>query len=213
MTKKINKIHKKNLKESSRRWLLRQLNDPYVEQAKKLGYRSRAAFKLVEIQKKFDILKKGMLVVDLGSAPGGWSQIASQYVDRIIAIDLLEMEPLKNVEFIRGDFLDNEIYQKLKDILEDGKVDVVMSDMAPSTSGIKKIDHLRIMSLLENVYEFSKEHLKEGGSMIAKVFQGGAQTEFLKELRKHFSKVHHFKPNSSRKESSEMYIIAIGYHD
>ena len=204
-------IKNRKLKKSSREWLRRQLDDPFVAKAKKEGYRSRAAFKILEIQDKFKIFNKNSIVIDLGAAPGGWSQVISQIVQKIIAIDLLEMDPIPNVDFIKGDFTDELNMKKLEELLPDKKADVVMSDMAPNTCGIKKVDHLRIMGLLEIVYDFCKNILNPGGTMIAKVFRGGAENEFLNELKKHFSKIIHFKPNSSRKESPEIYIIAMGY--
>ncbi len=205
------KIKNKKMTESSRRWLMRQMSDPYVAMAKKEGYRSRASFKLLEINKKFHLIHSNDLVIDLGAAPGGWSQVASKICQKVIAVDLLDMAPLPKVEFIKGDFLHENTLKKLEILLQNTKADIVMSDMAPPTCGIKKIDHIRIMGLVEEVFEFSKLFLKDGGSMITKVFQGGAEPSFLNQLKKHFKKVHHFKPNSSRKESVEMYLIAMGF--
>jgi 23S rRNA (uridine2552-2'-O)-methyltransferase len=206
-------IQNKKLKQSSRTWLQRQLNDPYVERAKKEGYRSRAAFKILEIQEKFKIIKKNDIVIDLGAAPGGWSQIASKMCKKVVAIDLIDMDSFPNVDFIKGDFLDETSIEKIKAILPTGKADVILSDMAPNTCGIKKVDHLRIMNLVEAVIEFAKETLNIGGNMVAKVFQGGTESELLKELKKHFEKIVHFKPQSSRKDSSEIYLIALGFRE
>ena len=206
------KIKNKKLKKSSRDWLARQINDPFVVLAKKEGYRSRASFKILEIQEKFKIFKKNSTVIDLGAAPGGWSQVISKVcTNKIIAIDLLEMDPLPNVEFIKGDFLDQENISKINTLLNGKKADIIMSDMAPSTCGIQKVDHIRIMNLIEEVFEFCKESLEIGGTMVVKVFQGGAEQNFLKELKTYFQKIQHFKPKSSRKESPETYLIALGF--
>ena len=205
------KIIKKKLKDSSRKWLIRQMNDPYVADAKKKGYRSRASFKIIEIQDKYKIFNKNSLVVDLGAAPGGWSQIVSKVAKKVVAIDLLPMDQLPSVEFFQGDFLDPSNTEKIKELLDGHLADVIMSDMAPSTCGIQKIDHIRIMNLIEEVFEFCNDVLNQNGSMITKVFQGGTEGNLLRELKKKFKNVHHFKPNSSRKESSEMYLICIGF--
>ncbi len=201
------KIRKKNLTASSKKWLERQINDPFVHKAKADGYRSRAAYKIIEIQEKYRIIKRGMVVVDLGAAPGGWSQVVSTMLKdngKVYAIDLLPMDPLPGVEFFEGDF--NSIFDKLDD-----KVDVILSDMAPSSCGIKSIDHIRIMSLLEEVFDFAKDHLKENGSLVAKVLRGGTEAKLLSELKRSFKKVSHFKPQSSRSESTEIYVVAQGF--
>ncbi|MAI61193.1 MAG: rRNA methyltransferase [Micavibrio sp. TMED27] len=205
----------KGRKSASTRWLQRQLNDPYVEKAKKEGYRGRAAFKLVEMNEKLDFLKPDQIVVDLGAAPGGWCQVAAKYGARIAAIDLLEMDELDNVDFIQMDFMDDEAPEKLKKLLsaysDDGLADIVMSDMAPNTTGHKQTDHLRIMAVVEAAYYFSTEVLKPNGIFIAKVFQGGAQNTLLAQMNKDFDKIRHIKPPASRKESSEQYLIATGF--
>ena len=208
----MTKVFNKRLKQSSKRWMQRQLNDPYVEKAKREGYRSRAAYKILEIQRKFKIFDKNSVVLDLGAAPGGWSQVAGQMAKRVIAVDLLEMPPLSNVEFIKGDFTDDLVIQKINQHLQNQKVDVILSDMAPNTCGIKQVDHLRIIGLLETVYDFSKLSLKLGGTLVVKVFQGGAFGKLLTNIKKHFTIVNHFKPLSSRKESCELYLIAKDYH-
>lgn len=189
------------------------MNDQYVEKAKKAGYRSRAAYKILEIQQKFKIFDQHSIVLDLGAAPGGWSQVVSNIAKKVIAIDLLDMPPIPNVQFIRGDFTEERNMQMLIQLLGNEKADAVLSDMAPNTCGIKKIDHLRIINLLEDVYNFSIKILKPGGSLVAKVFQGGATNDLLRNLKQSFAKVGHFKPLSSRKESPEMYLIARGYRN
>ena len=204
-------IKNKNLKESSKKWLQRQMSDQYVEKAKKAGYRSRAAYKILEIQRKFKILDTRSIVLDLGAAPGGWSQVVANIAKKVIAIDLLDMAPIPNVHFIQGDFTEERNMQTLIQLLEKEKADAVLSDMAPNTCGIKKIDHMRIINLLEDVYDFSTKILKPGGSLVAKVFQGGATNNLLQNLKQSFTKVRHFKPLSSRKESLEIYLIAQGY--
>ena len=207
----------KGRKISSTRWLQRQLNDPYVQLAKQEGYRSRAAYKLKEIDEKYKLFSKGQVVIDLGAAPGGWSQVASQKIlsgtpwgGKILAIDLLAIEPLPNVKTLQQNFLsldENDILNWL-----DGqKVDVVLSDMAASASGHTLTDHLLIMQLCEDAFSFAQEHLKEGGAFVAKILQGGTENELLKLLKTHFSKVKHFKPKSSRSESAEMYVVCLGY--
>lgn len=204
-------IKNKKLKKSSRDWLQRQFNDPFVTLARKEGYRSRAAFKILEIQKKFKIANKDSIVVDLGAAPGGWSQVIAKICKQIIAIDLLDFEPIPNVDFIKGNFLENSTIEKIKSLLGGQKVDLIMSDMAPNTCGIKKVDHLRIINLIEEVFDLSKVILKPQGSLVLKTFQGGASEPLFSEVNRAFKKVTYFKPNSSRKESSEMYLIALGF--
>ncbi len=197
-------------------WLSRQLNDPYVQAARREGYRSRAAFKLIEIDDKHHFLKPGQKVVDLGAAPGGWSQIAAQRIGAtegkgsIVAIDLLEMEPVPGADFMVLDFLDDDAPDLLKQRLG-GKADVVLSDMAANTVGHQRTDHLRIMALVEAAAQFAAEVLAPGGAFLAKVFQGGAQTELLAELKRDYAKVIHVKPPSSRKDSSELYVLATGF--
>lgn len=197
----------KGRKIGSTKWLQRQLNDPYIQKAEKAGYRGRAAFKIIELDEKLKFLKKDAKIVDLGSAPGGWSQVAAQKGAHIVAIDLLDMEPIPGVDFVQMDFMDDAAPDQLKNML-DGQADVVMSDIAPNTTGHKQTDHLRIMAVVEAAYYFAKEVLKPGGLFIAKVFQGGAQNTMLAEMKKDFQVVKHIKPPASRKESSEQYIIA-----
>ncbi|HEY0292351.1 MAG TPA: RlmE family RNA methyltransferase [Hansschlegelia sp.] len=197
-------------------WLARQLNDPYVQAAKREGYRSRAAFKLIEIDDKHKFLKPGQKIVDLGAAPGGWSQIAADRIGSktgkgaIVAIDLLEMEPMPGVDFMVLDFLDDSAPDILKERLG-GKADVVLSDMAANTVGHQRTDHLRIMALVEAAAMFAAEVLAPGGAFLAKVFQGGAEGDLLKTLKRDYAKVMHVKPPSSRKDSSELYVLATGF--
>lgn len=200
----------KKRKTSSTRWLERQLNDPYVDKAKRDGYRSRAAYKIIEIDEKINLLKKGMKIVDLGSAPGGWSQVAAQKGCTVVAIDLLEVDEIPGVDFVQMDFMDDDAPDKLKAMLG-GLADAVLSDMAPNTMGHKSTDHIRIMAVVETAYYFAKEVLKPGGAFVAKVFQGGAQNTLLAEMKKDFKTVKHIKPPASRKESSEQYLVAMGF--
>ena len=198
---------------SQKRWLERQLNDPYVARARREGYRSRAAFKLIEIDERFKLLKPGQRIVDLGAAPGGWSQVAAKIVGdtgRIVGIDLLEIEPMVGVEFITLDFLAPEAPALLTDLLG-GRADLVLSDMAANTTGHKQTDHLRIIGLAETAAEFAREILAPGGSYLAKVFQGGTEGTLLADLKRDFATVRHVKPNASRADSSELYVLASGY--
>jgi 23S rRNA (uridine2552-2'-O)-methyltransferase len=203
-------------KHSSKLWLERQLNDPYVAQAKRDGYRSRAAYKLLELDDKYRMLKPGMTVVDLGAAPGGWSQIAAKRtgaVDgkgRVIAIDLLEMPEIPGVTFTQLDFHADDAPEKLTTMLG-GRADVVMSDMAANTTGHRKTDQLRIVGLVELAAQFASEVLKPGGAFLAKTFQSGADAELMTQLKRDFASVRHVKPAASRQDSSERYVLAIGY--
>ncbi|WBY16552.1 RlmE family RNA methyltransferase [Erythrobacteraceae bacterium WH01K] len=198
--------------ESSRRWLERQLNDPYVKQAKADGYRSRAAYKLLELDERFAILSRANRVVDLGIAPGGWAQVVRKKRPKagIVGIDLLETEPLDGVTIFQMDFMDDAAPQRLEAAL-DGPPDLVMSDMAANTVGHKQTDHLRTMGLVEAAAWFAIETLDEGGTFLAKVLAGGTDTELLSLLKKHFTSVKHAKPPASRKGSSEWYVVAQGF--
>jgi len=204
----------KKRSESSRRWLERQLNDPYVHRAKTEGWRSRAAFKLIEIDDRYKLLKPGARVVDLGAAPGGWSQVAAQRVGStdeaplVAAIDLLEMEPIPGVHFMRKDFLDDDAPDRLREALGGHGVDIVLSDMAAHATGHRKTDHLQIMHLCEVAHEFAREVLKPGGHFLAKVFQGGTEHTLLAELKRDFVSVGHVKPAASRSDSVELYVLA-----
>ena len=198
---------------SSTKWLLRQLNDPYVSEAQKLGYRSRAAFKLIQLDEKFKFLGKGKNIVDLGCAPGGWTQIAverNKGKGQVVGIDILPTEPIDGATLIQQDFTTPEAPEILKNLLN-GKADIVMSDMAANTTGHQQTDHLRTIALVELAFDFAKDVLAEGGIFITKVFKGGAEADFLKEIKQKFTKVAHFKPDASRKTSPEEYLVAIGY--
>jgi 23S rRNA (uridine2552-2'-O)-methyltransferase len=198
---------------SSHRWLQRQLNDPYVAAAKEEGFRSRAAFKLMQLEEKFGFLKPGLRVVDLGAAPGGWSQVTATEIGetgKLVAIDILPMGSIPGVEIVQMDFLADDAPEKLKALLK-GPADLVLSDLAPSTTGHSGTDHIRIMMLAEAAALFAMEVLTPGGSFVCKFFQGGAEKELLAKLKKHFSKVKHAKPAASRAESSETYLVAMGF--
>ncbi len=201
---------------SSKLWLERQLNDPYVAQAKREGYRSRAAYKLIEIDDKYHFLKSGQTVVDLGAAPGGWSQIAAKRVGtasgkgRVIAIDLLEMPEIPGVSFAQLDFLADDAPARLLEMIG-GRADVVLSDMAPNTTGHRKTDQLRILGLVEGAAAFAAEVLNPGGTFVAKVFQSGADAELATQLKRDYATVRHVKPASSRQDSSERYVLAMGF--
>ncbi len=211
LKQRVKTANKRSL--SSQKWLERQLNDPYVARAKREGYRSRAAFKLLEIDEKFHILKPGQKIVDLGAAPGGWSQIAARKVGpkgRIVGIDLLPIDPMPGVEFIQLDFLDESAPGKLMEMLG-GPADLVMSDMAANTTGHKKTDHLRIIGLAEAAIYFAREVLAPGGAFVAKVFQGGTENQLLGDLKRDFAVVRHVKPAASRADSAELYVLATGF--
>jgi len=203
----------KRRKPSSRAWLERQINDPYVARAQREGFRSRAAFKLAEIDDKFHLLKSGARVVDLGAAPGGWSEIAARRVGqggRVIALDILDLRPIAGVEFLKLDFLDDTAPARLKALLG-GKADLVLSDMAANTTGHRQTDHLRIMALAEAAAHFAREVLAEGGSFLCKVLQGGTENALLAALKRDFATVKHVKPPASRSDSAELYLLAKGF--
>ena len=213
--KKVRVRGGKNRSVSSRQWLQRQLNDPYVARAKREGMRSRAAYKLMEIDDKARFLRKGARVVDLGAAPGGWSQIAAQRVaateqGRVVAIDILAMEPVPGVDFIVLDFLDRTAPDKLKDMIG-GPADVVLSDMAANATGHARTDHLKIMALVEAAAEFAREVLAPGGTFLAKVLQGGTEAALLASLKRDYKSVKHVKPPASRTDSAELYLLATGF--
>jgi 23S rRNA (uridine2552-2'-O)-methyltransferase len=201
---------------ASKRWLERQLNDPYVARAKREGLRSRAAFKLAEIDERFHLFKPGGKVVDLGAAPGGWSQVAAERTlaaqgrGKVVAIDLLEMAPLPGVTVLNLDFLDPTAPDRLKAELA-GAADVVMSDMAANATGHRKTDHLKIMALAETATMFAREVLKPGGAFLCKVLQGGTEGTLLADLKRDFASVKHVKPAASRPDSAELYVLATGF--
>jgi 23S rRNA (uridine2552-2'-O)-methyltransferase len=197
---------------SSTRWLERQLNDPYVRRAKAENYRSRAAYKLLELDEKFRLLKGAKAIVDLGIAPGGWSQVVRRRAPdaRIVGIDLLPTDPIEGVEILQMDFMDEDAPERLKQALS-GPADLVLSDMAANTVGHPQTDHLRTMALVEAGLEFATDVLRPGGAFVAKVLAGGTDTQLLTELKRHFTTVKHAKPPASRKGSSEWYVIAQGF--
>lgn len=203
----------KGRKVSSTRWLERQLNDPYVKRAKAEGYRSRAAYKLLELDEKFGLLKGIKAVVDLGIAPGGWSQVVRRRSPqaKVAGIDLLPTDPLDGVAILQMDFMDEDAPARLRDALGAEQADLVMSDMAANTVGHPQTDHLRTMALVEAGLEFATEVLRPGGAYVAKVLAGGADNHLVAELKRHFTTVKHAKPPASRKDSSEWYVIAQGF--
>lgn len=202
---------------SSQKWLQRQLNDPYVAAARRAGYRSRAAFKLIEIDDKHKLLKPGQCVIDLGAAPGGWTQIAVERVKsqegdgQVIAIDISEMESVPGAEVVHLDFMDETAPDRLIALMNGEYADIVLSDMAAPTTGHSRTDHLRIMALAEAAAHFAKDVLRPGGAFVCKVFQGGTEKGLLDELKRDYEKVQHVKPPSSRSDSSELYVLAMGF--
>ena len=207
----------KGRKLASTRWLSRQLNDPYVEEAKRRGYRSRAAFKLIEMNDKSRFLKPGMVVVDLGAAPGGWSQIAAEHVGsvdgrgQVLAVDLAAIEPLPGVEVLAQDVTAEGAPTTIRALLKGSRADVVLSDMASPATGHRATDHLRVVALVEAALALAGDVLKPGGTFLAKVFQGGAGQELTARLKRSFAKVSHVKPKASRPESPEVYVLATGF--
>lgn len=198
---------------SSVRWLQRQLNDPYVEAANRDGYRARSAYKIIELDEKFSFLKRVKNIVDLGAAPGGWSQVVLKNRARkvrVVGIDLLEVAPMDGATFLQMDFTTDEAETKLFELL-DGPVDLVMSDMAAATTGHQQTDHIRTLALVEVAFDFAKKTLGEGGVFVTKVFRGGADQNLLAEMRKCFKSVRHFKPPASRPQSAETYLVAQGF--
>jgi len=198
---------------SSMLWLRRQLNDPYVAEAKRQGYRSRAAFKLAELDDRFVLLKPGLRVLDLGAAPGGWTQVAVERVGpkgKVLGVDILPMEAIAGATVMRQDFMADDAPKRIEDALG-GPVDVVLSDMAAPTTGHKATDHLRIVAMAEAAADFAMAVLKPGGAFLCKVFQGGTEGALLAELKRRFAKVVHAKPKASRAESAELYVVATGY--
>ncbi len=201
---------------SSQRWLQRQLNDPYVAEAKKRGYRSRAAFKLLQLDDQFRFLKPGGRVVDLGAAPGGWTQVAVERVKPgkaggvVVGIDLTPIEPIAGATVLAKDFYDDDAPAVLEELLG-GPADVVLSDMAAAATGETQVDHLRIMGLAEAAHDFACQVLKPGGSFVAKVLRGGTERTLLDRLKRDFAKVRHVKPEASRADSAEMYVVGTGF--
>ena len=206
---------------SSARWLTRQLNDPYVKQARESGYRARSVFKILEMDDKLKFFRPGAIVVDLGSAPGSWTQVAvervgtqkdtGKQIGRVIATDILPMDPVPGSDFIQLDFTDNDAVDKMLELLEGKKADVVLSDMAANTTGQRSIDHIRTVFLVELAWDFAAQVLAPNGTFIAKVFQGGTEKKLLDQLKKNFTTVKHVKPAASRKESPELYVVCTGF--
>ena len=210
------KINKNKRTESSRKWISRQLNDPYVSEAQKRGFRSRSAFKLLQINEKFNLLKSGMSIIDLGCAPGGWLQVMSEVINKnskgkIVGIDLLETDSLPDVKILVGDINDQEIIDQVKFFFKGQKVNGVVSDMAADTTGHKPTDHIRTTMLLENAIEIAFDFLKEDGFFLGKCFKGGTEASVLNTLNNSFKTVKHVKPDASRKESVESYVLAMGF--
>ena len=198
---------------SSTRWLQRQLNDPYVQDAKRIGYRSRAAFKLIDIDAKYRLLRRGAKIIDLGAAPGGWCQVAAERIGSegaIIAVGLLEFDRIRGVNVIVGDFQDDAIYEQVRREA-DGEADIILSDMGASATGHAATDHLRSVALAEAAFEFATEVLKENGAIVVKLLQGAEEATYVDMLRKRFAKVDRIKPPASRDRSAEMYVVARGF--
>jgi 23S rRNA (uridine2552-2'-O)-methyltransferase len=202
---------------SQKNWLERQLNDPYVHEARKQGFRSRAAFKLTEIDDKYKFLKPGGRIVDLGAAPGGWSQVAAKRVKaeegkgKVVAIDMHGMDPIPSVTIFKKDFYDDDAAQLLIDALGGEKADCVLSDMAAHATGHRQTDHINIIALAEAGYDFARQVLKPGGTYLAKVLRGGTEGDLLKSMKKDFAKVAHVKPMASRDDSAELFVLAMGF--
>lgn len=205
----VQKVKKKKLKESSRAWVQRQINDPYVARAQAEGMRARAAYKLIELDEKFHILKRGQRIVDLGAAPGGWAQVAVERGAKVVGIDLLPVDPLPGATFLEMDFLDEDAPAKLIALLG-GAPDLVLSDMAANTTGHQKTDQIRTGALADAAAEFAIEHLAPGGAFVTKAFQGGLDTVLLAHLKQNFVTVRHAKPPASRAASAEIYVVAQG---
>jgi 23S rRNA (uridine2552-2'-O)-methyltransferase len=207
-------VHVKTAKSrssASTRWLARQLNDPYVTAARQQGWRSRAAFKLLELDDKFQLVHKGVRVLDLGAAPGGWTQVAvKRGAASVVALDLLPIDPIQGSTIVQGDFMDPDMPRRLTAELGGG-ADLVLSDMAPNTTGHASTDHIRIVALAEMALDLAVRVLSPGGAFVAKVFQGGSEKQILDVLKRNFANVRHAKPPSSRKESSELYVVATGF--
>ncbi len=212
------KVHKDRTRsQSSRTWLQRQLNDPYVVRAHAEGYRARSAYKLIEIDDRFRLLAPGKRVIDLGAAPGGWAEVAASRVrstdadPRVVAVDYLDMDPLPGVIVLKQDFLAEDAPQAIRQALAGSPADIVLSDLAAPTTGHRRTDHLRTIHLCETAADFALQVLKPGGHFVAKVFQGGTEGELLATLKRHFDSVHHVKPPASRAESVELYLVAKGF--
>jgi 23S rRNA (uridine2552-2'-O)-methyltransferase len=216
---KVNLTSSKKRTNSQRAWLERQLNDPYVHQAKAAGYRSRAAYKLIEIDQKYKLLKPGYTVVDLGACPGGWTQVAVERVKsqtnekaKVIGVDLTEFPGIPGATIFQGDFTEEKTQHHLIELL-DGKATVILSDMAAPACGMTDVDHIRIMLLVEEAFNFAETVLTPGGAFVAKVLRGGTEATLLKRLKSRFEKVNHFKPPASRRDSAELYVVGMGFRE
>lgn len=205
------KVEKKQKNKDSNRWLERHLNDEYVIKSKIDGYRSRSSYKLIQINKKFNFFKKSNNILDLGCSPGGWLQVSQKLApknSKILGVDKINLEFIPDVKFIQNDIFDDDVFEKIDTFFEGKKIDLILSDMSPNSSGNKKVDHLRIISLIEKVLDLSEYFLSKNGFLIAKIFQGGAQGDLIKKMKKTLSSIKYFKPKASRSESPETYLVA-----
>ena len=205
------KVEKKQKNKDSNRWLERHLNDEYVIKSKIDGYRSRSSYKLIQINKKFNFFKKSNNILDLGCSPGGWLQVSQKLApknSKILGVDKINLEFIPDVKFIKNDIFDDDVFEQIDTFFEGKKIDLILSDMSPNSSGNKKVDHLRIISLIEKVLDISEYFLSKNGFLIAKIFQGGAQGDLIKKMKKSLSSIKYFKPKASRSESPETYLVA-----
>ena len=205
------KVEKKQKNKDSNRWLERHLNDEYVIKSKIDGYRSRSSYKLIQINKKFNFFKKSNNILDLGCSPGGWLQVSQKLApknSKILGVDKINLEFIPDVKFIKNDIFDDDVFEQIDTFFEGKKIDLILSDMSPNSSGNKKVDHLRIISLIEKVLDLSEYFLSKNGFLIAKIFQGGAQGDLIKKMKKTLSSIKYFKPKASRSESPETYLVA-----
>ena len=205
------KLNKKHKNKDSNRWLNRHLNDEYVRKSKIDGYRSRSSYKLIQINEKYDFLKNSFKIVDLGCSPGGWLQVVSKLSpksSKVIGFDLIDLKEIPDIEFYKIDVNESEIFEKIDSFFEKKKIDLLLSDMSPNSSGNKKVDHLRIVSIIERVLEIAENSLKKNGFLVAKIFQGGAQGDLILKMKKTLDSIEYFKPKASRSESPETYLVA-----
>ena len=205
------KVEKKQKNKDSNRWLERHLNDEYVIKSKIDGYRSRSSYKLIQINKKFNFFKRSSNILDLGCSPGGWLQVSQKLApknSKILGVDKINLEFIPDVKFIKNDIFDDDVFEQIDTFFEGKKIDLILSDMSPNSSGNKKVDHLRIISLIEKVLDISEFFLSKNGFLIAKIFQGGAQGDLIKKMKKTLSSIKYFKPKASRSESPETYLVA-----
>ena len=205
------KVEKKQKNKDSNRWLERHLNDEYVIKSKIDGYRSRSSYKLIQINKKFNFFKRSNNILDLGCSPGGWLQVSQKLApknSKILGVDKINLEFIPDIKFIKNDIFDDDVFEQIDTFFEGKKIDLILSDMSPNSSGNKKVDHLRIISLIEKVLDLSEYFLSKNGFLIAKIFQGGAQGDLIKKMKKTLSSIKYFKPKASRSESPETYLVA-----